>query len=250
MAARLPGFSSLTRTWALGCYSLLAGAFIAGCGGGGDAAPSAPPSSTASPPPASPPPAAPPSSNPPPPAGADNEVPTIAGAPSSSILFGSQYSFTPTASDTDGDALTFSVENLPPWAAFDASTGQLSGVPSQADVGSYDEIVISVSDGNARTTLGAFSIDVVAVGLGSATLSWEAPLRRSDGTPLTGLAGFRIYWGPAQDAYTNSVTIDNPSVTTYTVEQLTPGTWYFVATAFDESGGESAFSGVGTKTIL
>jgi Putative Ig domain len=74
---------------------------------------------------------------------------------------GAVYTFQPTASDAGGGVLTFSVQNLPLWASFDAATGLLSGMPSAANVSSYSNIVISVTNGRAAAALPAFSISVI-----------------------------------------------------------------------------------------
>src|SRR5690606_18051920 len=66
-------------------------------------------------------------------------------------------------SDADGDKLTFSISNRPSWASFDSATGRLSGTPGAADVRTYSNIVISVSDGEASAALPGFSIVVQAV---------------------------------------------------------------------------------------
>ena len=47
-----------------------------------------------------------------------------------------------------------------------------------------------------------------------------------------------------------SVTIENPGLTSYVVEQLTPATWYFVATALNAQGIESGESNVAQKQVL
>jgi len=178
-----------------------------------------------------------------------NRSPLISGTPATSVLAGSQYSFTPTASDPDGNSLTFSVTNLPSWAAFNSATGRLSGTPTSADVRTYSNIVIRVSDGQATTSLAAFSVAVVAVAMGSATLSWNPPTQNTDGSPLTNLAGYRIYWGRSQGSYTSSATLNSSGLTSYVIEQLTPGTWHFVATALNSQGVESSFSNSASKTI-
>ncbi|MEM7613120.1 MAG: putative Ig domain-containing protein [Pseudomonadota bacterium] len=89
-----------------------------------------------------------------------NAAPTISGNPADSISAGSTYSFTPTASDPDGDTLTFSIENQPMWASFDTATGELSGTPFAANIGTTENVRISVSDGAATTDLTAFSLMV------------------------------------------------------------------------------------------
>jgi hypothetical protein len=95
-------------------------------------------------------------------AAADNS-PTISGAPATVVAAGAQYSFTPTAGDPDGGALTFSVVNAPSWASFNTSTGELSGAaPSSATASLFSNIVISVSDGTLSASMPAYSIKVQA----------------------------------------------------------------------------------------
>ena len=106
-----------------------------------------------------------------------------------------------------------------------------------------------MSDGQETVSLASFSISVEAISLGSATLSWTAPMKNEDGSDLIDLAGFKLYWGTSPGTYPNSVTIDNPTVTTYIVENLAPGTYEFVATSFNTSGVESRYSGAATKVI-
>ena len=86
--------------------------------------------------------------------------PLISGSPTSTIPAGKDYRFTPVATDIDGNPLTFSALNLPDWASFDSQNGRISGTPGLADVGSYDGITISVTNGDESTDLAAFSIQV------------------------------------------------------------------------------------------
>ncbi|WP_231100785.1 Ig-like domain-containing protein [Pseudoalteromonas luteoviolacea] len=89
-----------------------------------------------------------------------NDVPVISGTPPSTVDEDSLYSFTPTASDIDGDGLTFNVVNMPNWAQFDSATGRLFGIPDNSHVGTYSNIEITVSDGQQSAPLSAFSITV------------------------------------------------------------------------------------------
>jgi len=179
-----------------------------------------------------------------------NAAPTISGTPGTSVLVGSTYSFTPQADDPDQDGLSFSVQNLPVWAGFDADTGTLSGSPGAADVGVYTSVSITVSDGDLTDTLGPFSIEVIAVATGSATLSWQPPTENTDGSPLQNLAGYVVYWGTASGSYSHSETIDNAGASAYTVGNLLAGqTYYFSLTAYSDDGLESNFSNEASKTI-
>jgi hypothetical protein len=178
-----------------------------------------------------------------------NAVPTISGNPPTTVSVGANYSFTPGASDADGDTLTFSIQNAPSWAAFNTNTGQLSGQPAAANIGVFENILITVSDGQDSASLSPFSIFVEQVGTVSATLSWTPPTQNEDGTALTDLAGYKLYWGTTPGIYTDSVTINNPGLSSYVVENLQPGTYEFVATAFNDVGVESAYSNPTTKVL-
>ena len=162
---------------------------------------------------------------------------------------GTPYSFQPTASDADGDPLTFSISNAPSWATFSTATGRLQGTPTAGNVGTFSNIVIRVNDGKTTASLPAFSITVVAVTNGSATLTWTPPTTNTNGSALTNLTGYRVYWGPAVGNYTQSVSVNNPGLSTYVVESLVPGTYYFAVAAVNSLGGESAKSSVASKTI-
>jgi hypothetical protein len=82
---------------------------------------------------------------------------------------------------------------------------------------------------------------------GAVELTWEAPTENEDGSPLTDLAGFKVYWGTAPGEYSATVSVGN--VTTYLVEHLSPGTYYFAATAVNAEGTESAKSDEANATI-
>lgn len=179
-----------------------------------------------------------------------NLPPVIGGTPPPAILVGSAYSFAPTASDPNGDTLTFTAAGLPAWASLNPSTGAVTGTPLAPDVGVYSGISITVSDGTASATLGPFSIQVQATATGSALLTWVPPTQNTDGSQITDLAGFKVYWGTAPGSYPNSVRLANPGLTTYLVTNLLPGTtYYFVTTAFNSLDQESAFSNMASKAI-
>ena len=209
----------------------------------------APSSTSTSEPPRSEPPRSGPLTIEPPPTELANRTPTITGGPATAVMHGTQYTFTPTGYDPEGTALTYSIANAPAWASFDTATGRLSGTPEAAHVGTTHGIVISVSDGERDASLAAFTLTVQAVATGSATLSWVPPTTNSDGTPLTNLVAYKIYWGSSADGYPNSVTLDNPGLTRYVVTNLVAGTWYFAATALNDAGAESAFSPPAVGTI-
>ncbi|HFD87978.1 MAG TPA: hypothetical protein ENJ35_09925 [Gammaproteobacteria bacterium] len=96
-----------------------------------------------------------------------NRRPMISGMPVTSIAEDSSYSMIPTASDKNGDTLLFSINNKPAWATFNAMTGELSGVPTNSDVGTTSGIVIKVDDQvgrlNSTASLPPFDLTVTNV---------------------------------------------------------------------------------------
>jgi hypothetical protein len=177
-----------------------------------------------------------------------NRAPSLSGTPVTSVVAGQPYQFSPLAADADGNALSFRVQNAPAWATFNATNGTLSGTPGAGDIGTFSGIIISVSDGVTTTSLPAFAIAVTQIATGSATLSWVAPTLNTDGTALTGLTGYRIYFGTNASALTQWVDVPNASVSTYVLGNLSPATWYFAVKAM-ANGVESNFSNLASKTV-
>jgi Putative Ig domain len=182
-----------------------------------------------------------------------NSAPVISGTPATSVLAGSAYSFQPTATDADADPLSFSISNMPAWASFSTTTGQLSGTPVSGSVGTYSNIVISVTDGKASANLRAFAIqvDAVTVQTGSLALNWEAPVTRADGTPLSlaDINGYRIHYGKSAGDYTSHVELADGTAQQVTLTDLPLGTYYLVMTTYDVTGLESGYSSEVTKNV-
>lgn len=224
----------MRRTYFPGLFAgclILTSALLTGCGGGGGGGDS--------------------SSNVNPPSSSTNAAPTVTGTPGSTAVVGQAYSFAPTAADANSDPLTYTVANLPPWATFNAQTGAITGTPTAAQVGSYANITVTVSDGTANASVGPFTITVsdVANAAGSATLSWTPPTQNSDGSSLGNLAGYRVMYGRTSSNLDQTVNVDNPSVNRYMVENLGSGTWYFAVMAVNATGVTSQMSNTASKTI-
>jgi hypothetical protein len=183
------------------------------------------------------------------PAAPTNRAPTISGSPGTTVKVGDNYFFRPTAADPDGDALTFSIQNKPAWAWFNQSNGATGGTPAEANVGSYDNIRITVSDGTLSASLLQFSIDVSAIATGSVTLSWTPPTQNTDGSTLSDLAGYVIYYGLSATNMPNKIPLNNPGLATYVVNGLTPNTYSFAITAKNDAGIESDKSNIAVKTV-
>jgi len=232
-----------TRTLALAVLSALS---LTGCLGDGSKSHTTPTVANPAPEPTGTPTSTPTT----PPTSAPNQAPTISGTPLTSAKTNQQYTFQPTASDPDGDTVTFNVYNKPAWASFDTKTGTLAGTPSSSSTGTFSNITIVASDGTNKSQLGPFNITVASTATtGSATLSWQPPTENADGSPLVNLAGYVIRYGTQSDALKLEVRINNAGITTSVIEGLTPATWYFTVSAFTSAGVESLPSAVGSKTV-
>jgi Putative Ig domain len=238
-------------------------ATLAGCGGGGSAAPTsaaaATPAKVAAPTgaaatattPAATAATSTSATQPTSGSGADNSAPQIFGVAATTAKVGQSYSFQPSAKDADNRALTFSLSGAPSWLTFDPATGRISGTPSGADVGTDKAILLEVSDGISSVSLAPFSITVLAAGSsgGNISLSWAAPADNTNGSALVNLSGYVIHYGNVPNVYTSSITIDNPGLTSYVVEDLPPGTYYFSMTSTTTSGAHSSPSAEASTTI-
>ncbi len=178
--------------------------------------------------------------------------PVITGSPVVSAQVGQPYSFRASAtdSDSDGSPLEFSIQNKPGWATFDTSTGTLYGTPAEANVGNYTNILISVSDGTATSSLPAFTISVALPVTRSATIRWTPPTQNMDGSPITNLAGFKVLYGSSPGQYSQTLSVPAATMTSVVIESLEAGrTWYFTVKSLNTSGVESDFSNEVSKLL-
>jgi hypothetical protein len=124
------------------------------------------------------------------------------------------------------------------WSGARAASGTLHVGPLSAST-SY-QLTCSGSGGN--------SLSSVRVEVLDKTIRWQAPTQNVDGSPLTDLAGYVIYWGEQSRSYQSSYAIDSPTTTRW-VADIATGTYYFALTAVDLEGNESGYSGELLKTI-
>jgi hypothetical protein len=169
-------------------------------------------------------------------------APRLRGTPPATAAVNELYAFEPTATDEDSSLLHFGIVNQPDWLEFDAGNGSLSGTPTMSDIGLYSGVVITVSDGVNTGSLGPFSINVTGLGKHSVTLTWTSPSENDDGTVLTDLAGFEIRYGHEPNDYQYFIDIRGSGTTTYRIEGLEAGDYYFATTAYNELGIASPLS--------
>jgi len=154
----------------------------------------------------------------------ENEAPTFGvNNPATTVDQDALYQFMPAASDTDGDTLSFSITasgGVPTWLSFDPKTGALVGTPRNADVGTYTDFEITVTDGTAATVLSSFDIEVVNV---------------VDDVVLTGLAPSLIVKNTVYDFTPTVSAPDANSTPNYVFTIVNQPSW---ATTFDPATGQ------------
>jgi hypothetical protein len=176
---------------------------------------------------------------------------TMEGTPSTTATVGQQYSFQPKVISS-GAGISFAATGLPSWLAFNTSTGALAGTPSASDEGTTGHIVITASTAGASATSTPFTIRVQPAPASTAVsvkLSWAAPTENTDGTPVTDLAGYHIYYGTNPAELTLSASVVGADSTTYVVGDLPSGTYYFSVVAYNSAGVDSGQSNLANETI-
>jgi fibronectin type 3 domain-containing protein len=164
------------------------------------------------------------------------------------IANGTTRQFTATGTYTDGSAqdLTASVT----WSSSSI------GVAAVSNAAGFKGLATSVAAGSTTITAASGGVSAsttltvtATASANSVTLLWDAPTTYTDGTPVTGFVGYKVYYGTASRVYTYVVDVQDK--TTHTIDALTPGTtYYFAITAYDSSGIESDFSNELSTTIL
>jgi len=194
--------------------------------------------------------AAPTSAAAPPPSTSAVQSLVLRGAPPTTALAGTQYSFTPTVAGSTTRVM-FSIAGQPAWARFDTNTGSLTGVPAAKDEGTTGKITISASNGTGSASMSPFMIDVKVADANtdSATLSWTAPTENTDGTPVKDLAGYHVSYGTSPGELTKTITVAGATTTTCIISGLSEGTYYFAVVAYTETGTKSGDSNLASQTI-
>jgi len=144
------------------------------------------------------------------------------------------------------------------WTSTDATscnaTGDWSGSKSVSGSQTINSIIADSSftlscTGEGGTVNRSVDVSVVVNNTGTALLSWVPSTENTDESVLTDLAGYKIYYGTSPGNYSETITLDNPGLSSYLVESLPSATWYFVMSSYNASNIESSYSGEVSKVI-
>jgi VCBS repeat-containing protein len=168
-----------------------------------------------------------------------NYAPILDPIGNMSVNEGELIEFTITASDPDGDVLTYSATNLPEGAAFDPEAQLFSWTPGWQSSGRHNDIVFSVSDGSDYDEE-IIAIDVIdksplvaPTGLvavydgNSIALAWNSVIQ-------TELYGYNVFRSTSNPGYYEKLNDFPITSTQYTDNNFEPGiTYYYFVTAVD-----------------
>jgi hypothetical protein len=129
-----------------------------------------------------------------------------------------------------------------------AASGGWSGTKATSASESVGPITQDTTYTLSCTGTSGNAVAMTTISLREAVLSWQAPTKNVDGSSLTNLSGYKIYYGTASKSYAQTVSVSGASTTSWTLP-LSPGTYYFALTAVDSTGAESAKTEEVSKTV-
>ena len=128
------------------------------------------------------------------------------------------------------------------------ASGGWSGTRAISGTATVGPIAADTTYSLACSGSGNNAVAMTTVAIREAVLNWARPTKNVDGSTLTNLSGYKIYYGTASRKYTQTVAVSGAATLQKTVA-LSPGTWYFSVTAVDTTGAESAYSAEVSKSI-
>jgi hypothetical protein len=133
----------------------------------------------------------------------------------------------------------------------------LTSIAGQAKFGSPATAAVVVSTTTASTSSsssgGSSSSSSSSSGETSSTsavtISWSAPIYNTNGSALTNLAGYNIYYGTNSTSLSGKISLNTVGLLSYVISDLSSGTWYFAVTSVNSAGVESSPSATVSTTI-
>jgi hypothetical protein len=153
---------------------------------------------------------------------------------------GQTLSFTVSASDQDGDALTYEATNLPPGATFDPNTRTFSWTPTSGQVGTYPNVRFEVIDSGApwhsedeNITITVNNVGLVDV---DTNVSVTPPATDSNGNPIIPLPVTLTFADVTGSGTTSVVTKSQGAPLPDGFKLGNPPTYYSISTSASFTG--------------
>lgn len=163
-----------------------------------------------------------------------------------SIVSGTSVQYTATGTYTDATSQDITATAM--WSASDPAVASVSNATGSKGLGTGIGPGTATISATSNAISGSTPITVTAAGSGTIALAWDPATAYSDGSSITDLTGYRVYYGTAPGSYSSSIDVGN--VTSYTIAKLSPGVYYVVVTVRNLSGAESSYSNEVSKTIF
>jgi hypothetical protein len=113
---------------------------------------------------------------------------------------------------------------------------------------SFDLVCWNVSGASSSAWV-TVTVAGSGAGSGTVTLGWSPPTLNTNGTPVTPLQGYTVYYGTSAASMTQSLAVAGGSANSCEITGLAAGTWYFGVAANATDGTNSATSAVGSLAI-
>lgn len=84
---------------------------------------------------------------------------------------------------------------------------------------------------------------------GSVTIAWAAPAFNADGTALTDVSGYRVYYGTSPSALTQSVFVAGSDASSAVISGLASGTYFFAVATVNAAGIASDLSNPASRAV-
>ena len=132
------------------------------------------------------------------------------------------------------------------WSSTNSDTCSASGGWTGDKTTNGNQVVgpLSVNTTYTLTCSGAGgnAVSMITVNVsGTLSLSWVAPTENVDGSALTDLSGYKIYYGDSTGNYSSSTDVNDANATSISFT-LVSGSYFVAMTALDVDGNESAHS--------
>ena len=75
------------------------------------------------------------------------------------------------------------------------------------------------------------------------------PTQNVGGTALTDISGYRVIYGTSPTSLTKSAQVPGAATTSYVVDGLSAGIYYFAVITLNSAGSASSASNIASKTI-
>jgi hypothetical protein len=171
-----------------------------------------------------------------------SEVPEITlTANPMSVQAGGYSTLTWSATNSDG------CHSYGPWHASEPT----QGTATTNGLTATSTFILACANASGAKSSAKVTVTVAGAGAGNGTvtLGWSPPTLNTNGTPVTPLNGYTVYYGTSADSLTQSLAVAGGASKSCEITGLAAGTWYFDVAANATNGTNSATTAVGSLAI-